>query len=43
MEAMNGGGYPSMEWPSSLDIPLKASEEVVSIDLKTDLPDDPAD
>lgn len=32
-----------MQWPSSLDIPLKASEEVVSIDLKTDLPDDPAD
>lgn len=35
--------YPSMEWPTSLDIPLKASEELVSIDLLTDLPSDPAD
>lgn len=43
MEAVKSDGYPAMEWPSSLDIPLKASEEVVSIDLKTDLPDDPAD
>lgn len=32
-----------MEWPTSLDIPLKASEELVSIDLLTDLPSDPAD
>ncbi|QID87852.1 protein required for normal CLN1 and CLN2 G1 cyclin expression [Saccharomyces pastorianus] len=36
-------GYPSMEWPTSLDIPLKASEELVGIDLETDLPDDPTD
>lgn len=43
MEAVKSGAYPSMEWPTSLDIPLKASEEVVSIDLGTDLPDDPAD
>ncbi|QLQ80673.1 hypothetical protein HG537_0E00260 [Torulaspora globosa] len=43
MESTNSGSYPPMEWPTSLDIPLKASEEVVSIDLKTDLPDDPAD
>ncbi|CAB4253490.1 similar to Saccharomyces cerevisiae YOL145C CTR9 Component of the Paf1p complex [Maudiozyma barnettii] len=35
--------YPSMDWPTSLDIPLKASEELVSIDLDTDLPDDPND
>lgn len=42
-DAVKSGAYPSMEWPSSLDIPLKASEEVVSIDLETDLPDDPAD
>ncbi|CCF56300.1 hypothetical protein KAFR_0A08660 [Kazachstania africana CBS 2517] len=35
--------YPSMEWPTSLDIPLKASEELVSIDLETDLPDSPSD
>ncbi|KAL3240033.1 Ctr9p [Nakaseomyces bracarensis] len=35
--------YPKMEWASSLDIPLKASEELVSIDLKTDLPEDAAD
>ncbi|EHN00349.1 Ctr9p [Saccharomyces cerevisiae x Saccharomyces kudriavzevii VIN7] len=32
-----------MEWPTSLDIPLKASEELVGIDLETDLPDDPTD
>lgn len=32
-----------MKWASSLDIPLKASEELVSIDLKNDLPDDPND
>lgn len=36
-------GYPSMDWPTALDIPLKASEELVSIDLATDLPDDPND
>ncbi|CCD26148.2 Ctr9p NDAI_0G03710 [Naumovozyma dairenensis CBS 421] len=35
--------YPSMEWATTLDIPLKASEELVSIDLLTDLPDDPSD
>ncbi|CCK72626.1 Ctr9p KNAG_0K02630 [Huiozyma naganishii CBS 8797] len=35
--------YPSVAWPTVLDIPLKASEELVSIDLETDLPDDPAD
>lgn len=35
--------YPSMEWPKALDIPLKASEELVSIDLETDLPENPAD
>lgn len=35
--------YPAMLWPTSLDIPLKASEEVVSIDLETDLPSDPND
>lgn len=43
MEVSKSGIYPSMEWPSALDIPLKASEEVVSIDLETDLPDDPGD
>lgn len=32
-----------MEWARTLDIPLKASEELVSIDLMTDLPDDPMD
>ncbi|CAI6747904.1 ASN_HP2_G0045720.mRNA.1.CDS.1 [Saccharomyces cerevisiae] len=41
--AMKVEGYPSMEWPTSLDIPLKASEELVGIDLETDLPDDPTD
>ncbi|SCU82677.1 LAMI_0C00430g1_1 [Lachancea mirantina] len=35
--------YPKLEWQTNLDIPLKASEEVVSIDLQNDLPDDPAD
>lgn len=35
--------YPAMEWAKVLDIPLKASEELVSIDLETDLPDDAAD
>ncbi|EDO16212.1 hypothetical protein Kpol_1014p32 [Vanderwaltozyma polyspora DSM 70294] len=44
MEAVSSSnGYPSMQWDSALDIPLKASEEVVSIDLETDLPEDPAD
>lgn len=43
MEGINTSGYPSMEWPSSLDIPLRASEEVVSIDLENDLPDDTSD
>lgn len=36
-------GYPIMQWATAIDIPLKASEEVVSIDLETDLPDDPSD
>lgn len=35
--------YPTMEWAKVLDIPLKASEELVSIDLETDLPEDAAD
>ena len=35
--------YPTMEWAKVLDIPLKASEELVSIDLETDLPEDSAD
>lgn len=35
--------YPVVSLASSLDIPLKASEEVVSIDLENDLPEDPAD
>ncbi|BAP70608.1 RNA polymerase-associated protein CTR9 [Kluyveromyces marxianus] len=35
--------YPVAQWPDSLDIPLKESEEVVSIDLKNDLPEDPQD
>lgn len=43
METIGTSGYPSIEWPGSLDIPLRASEEVVSIDLDKDLPDDPAD
>ncbi|SCU92663.1 LAFA_0F12068g1_1 [Lachancea sp. 'fantastica'] len=37
------GGYPSVKWNTSLDIPLKDSEEVVSIDLANDLPEDPSD
>ncbi|SCU84172.1 LADA_0D00254g1_1 [Lachancea dasiensis] len=37
------GAYPSAEWSTTLDIPLKDSEEVVSIDLVNDLPEDPAD
>ncbi|GAV52868.1 hypothetical protein ZYGR_0AI01500 [Zygosaccharomyces rouxii] len=43
MEVASASGYPVMELPKLLDIPLKASEEVVSINLETDLPDDPAD
>ncbi|KAI8390429.1 related to RNA polymerase-associated protein CTR9 [Nakaseomyces glabratus] len=43
MSAVANEMYPKMEWSSSLDIPLKASEELVSIDLETDLPDDAAD
>lgn len=43
MEVASTSGYPVMELPILLDIPLKASEEVVSINLQTDLPDDPAD
>lgn len=35
--------YPTMEWAKVLDIPLRASEELVSIDLETDLPEDAAD
>lgn len=35
--------YPEVSWPGSIDIPLKASEEVVSIDLQNDLPEDPGD
>ncbi|CAG99121.1 Ctr9p [Kluyveromyces lactis] len=35
--------YPLAQWPNSLDIPLRESEEVVSIDLKNDLPEDPQD
>lgn len=42
-EAVEVSAYPSMDWPTALDIPLKASEELVSIDLETDLPDDPND
>lgn len=41
--AVDLSSYPSMDWPTTLDIPLKASEELVSIDLNTDLPDDPND
>ncbi|CEP61048.1 Ctr9p LALA0_S02e05578g [Lachancea lanzarotensis] len=37
------GEYPSVKWNTSLDIPLKDSEEVVSIDLVNDLPEDPSD
>ena len=40
---VDANAYPSMDWPTALDIPLKASEELVSIDLETDLPDDPND
>ncbi|SJM84954.1 probable RNA polymerase-associated protein CTR9 [Zygosaccharomyces bailii] len=43
MDGAISAGYPLMELPKLLDIPLKASEEVVSINLETDLPDDPAD
>lgn len=43
MDGTNSAGYPLMALPKLLDIPLKASEEVVSINLETDLPDDPAD
>ncbi|CCE66317.1 hypothetical protein TPHA_0P01590 [Tetrapisispora phaffii CBS 4417] len=43
MESESLTSYPSMQWSTALDIPLKASEEVVSIDLETDLPDDPSD
>ncbi|AEY99220.1 FAGR398Wp [Eremothecium gossypii FDAG1] len=35
--------YSKARFPTSLDIPLRDSEEVVSIDLENDLPDDPAD
>lgn len=35
--------YPQAHWPGNLDIPLRESEEVVSIDLKNDLPEDPQD
>ncbi|KAH3898661.1 related to RNA polymerase-associated protein CTR9 [Saccharomycodes ludwigii] len=35
--------YPRMQWATTLDIPLKDSEEVVSIDLENDLPPDPED
>lgn len=35
--------YPVNKWPATLDIPLKAFEEVVSIDLENDLPEDPND
>lgn len=35
--------YPILKWPRVLDIPLRASEELVSIDLETDLPEDSAD
>ncbi|CAI7338342.1 BEM_collapsed_G0049730.mRNA.1.CDS.1 [Saccharomyces cerevisiae] len=34
--AMKVEGYPSMEWPT-------LQEELVGIDLETDLPDDPTD
>lgn len=43
METAMSAGYPTIKWATSLDIPLRASEEVVSIDLDNDLPDDPAD
>lgn len=43
MEVTTASGYPVMELPKLLDIPLRASEEVVSINLETDLPDDAAD
>ncbi|CCH62681.1 hypothetical protein TBLA_0I00160 [Henningerozyma blattae CBS 6284] len=43
MEQEVQSSYPLLKWPASLDIPLKASEEVVSIDLETDLPDNPSD
>ncbi|CUS24976.1 LAQU0S23e00254g1_1 [Lachancea quebecensis] len=36
-------GYPDVSWSAVLDIPLKESEEVVSIDLQNDLPEDPND
>lgn len=42
-ETVTNEKYPEMEWPTALDIPLKASEELVSIDLETDLPEDPND
>ncbi|AMD21083.1 HEL198Cp [Eremothecium sinecaudum] len=35
--------YPRAKCATSLDIPLRDSEEVVSIDLENDLPEDPAD
>ncbi|AET37767.1 Ctr9p Ecym_2007 [Eremothecium cymbalariae DBVPG len=35
--------YPKTKFATSLDIPLRDSEEVVSIDLENDLPEDPAD
>ncbi|SCU84390.1 LAME_0C09296g1_1 [Lachancea meyersii CBS 8951] len=41
-EVLNGE-YPNVKWNTSLDIPLKDSEEVVSIDLVNDLPEDPSD
>ncbi|SCU98999.1 LANO_0F00430g1_1 [Lachancea nothofagi CBS 11611] len=44
MEQNTGNNeYPSVNWSTTLDIPLKDSEEVVSIDLVNDLPEDPGD
>ncbi|CAR24608.1 Ctr9p [Lachancea thermotolerans CBS 6340] len=42
-QGAKSAGYPDVSWSAILDIPLKESEEVVSIDLQNDLPEDPND